>query len=151
MATHFSILAWRIHGQRSLVSYSPWGLKESDTTVTELNLEGCLKYKGYGQSFQNKGLAPGERLALSRTESAIIPGSRMCCLLTRSITNTHDTTSQPQNTDSNSRGPVSSSLSSPIPLYKQPPSWILSLLFLLKKFFFVVKVIQYKTYYFNHT
>ena len=29
MATHSSILA---HGQRSLVSYSPWGRKESDTT-----------------------------------------------------------------------------------------------------------------------
>ena len=24
-ATHSSILAWRIHGQRSLVGYSPWG------------------------------------------------------------------------------------------------------------------------------
>ena len=24
MATHSSILAWRIHGQRSLVGYSPW-------------------------------------------------------------------------------------------------------------------------------
>ena len=32
MATHFSILAWRIHGQRSLVGYSPWGRKELDTT-----------------------------------------------------------------------------------------------------------------------
>ena len=31
MATHSSILAWRIHGQRSLVAYSPWGHKESDT------------------------------------------------------------------------------------------------------------------------
>ena len=30
MATHSSILAWRIHGQRSLVGYSPWGHKESD-------------------------------------------------------------------------------------------------------------------------
>ena len=30
MATHSSILAWRIHGQRSLVSYSPQGLKESN-------------------------------------------------------------------------------------------------------------------------
>ena len=29
MATHSSILA---HGQRSLVSYSPWGHKESDMT-----------------------------------------------------------------------------------------------------------------------
>ena len=34
MATHSIILAWRIlpHGQRSLMGYSPWGCKESDTT-----------------------------------------------------------------------------------------------------------------------
>ena len=30
MATHSSTLAWGIHGQRSLVGYSPWGHKESD-------------------------------------------------------------------------------------------------------------------------
>ena len=30
--THSSILAWEFHGQRSLVGYSPWGCKESDTT-----------------------------------------------------------------------------------------------------------------------
>ena len=28
MATHSSTLAWRIHGWRSLVGYSPWGRKE---------------------------------------------------------------------------------------------------------------------------
>ena len=32
MATYSSILAWRIHGQRSLVGYSPQGRRESDTT-----------------------------------------------------------------------------------------------------------------------
>ena len=33
MATHSDILIWRIpKGQRSLVGYSPWGCKESDTT-----------------------------------------------------------------------------------------------------------------------
>ena len=34
MATHSSILAWRIesHGKRSLVGSSPWGRKESDMT-----------------------------------------------------------------------------------------------------------------------
>ena len=32
MASHYSILAWKIHGQRSLADYSPWGCKESDTT-----------------------------------------------------------------------------------------------------------------------
>ena len=26
-ATHSSILTWKIHGQRSLVGYSPWGRK----------------------------------------------------------------------------------------------------------------------------
>ena len=31
MATHSSILAWRIPQKRSLVGYSPWGCKESDT------------------------------------------------------------------------------------------------------------------------
>ena len=32
MATHSSILAWKICGQRSLVGYSPQGRKESDVT-----------------------------------------------------------------------------------------------------------------------
>ena len=32
MATHSSILAWRISWQKSLVGYSPWGGKESDMT-----------------------------------------------------------------------------------------------------------------------
>ena len=32
MATHPSILAWEIRGQRNLASCSPWGGKESDTT-----------------------------------------------------------------------------------------------------------------------
>ena len=32
MATHSSILAWKIHGWRNLVGYSPWGCKELDTT-----------------------------------------------------------------------------------------------------------------------
>ena len=36
MATYSSILAWRFHGQRSLVGYDSWDHKESDTTdVTE--------------------------------------------------------------------------------------------------------------------
>ena len=32
MATHSSILDGKFHGQKSLVGYSPWGCKESDTT-----------------------------------------------------------------------------------------------------------------------
>ena len=32
IATHFNILAWRNHGQRSLAGYSPEGHTESGTT-----------------------------------------------------------------------------------------------------------------------
>ena len=32
MAIHSRTIAWKIHGQRSLVGYSPWGRKESDMT-----------------------------------------------------------------------------------------------------------------------
>ena len=32
MGYHSSILDWRIHGQRNLEDYSPWGYKESDLT-----------------------------------------------------------------------------------------------------------------------
>ena len=32
MATHSSTLAWRTHGGRTLVGYSPWDRKESDMT-----------------------------------------------------------------------------------------------------------------------
>ena len=32
MATHSSTLAWKFHGRRSLVGYSPWGRKELDKT-----------------------------------------------------------------------------------------------------------------------
>ena len=44
MATHFSILAWKSHGHRSLVGCSPWGLKESDTTE-QLTLIYLLTYR----------------------------------------------------------------------------------------------------------
>ena len=32
MAIHSSTLAGKSHGQRSLIGYSPWGHKESETT-----------------------------------------------------------------------------------------------------------------------
>ena len=32
MATHSSILAWRIPGTRNLVGYNPWGCTKSDVT-----------------------------------------------------------------------------------------------------------------------
>ena len=44
MATHSSILAWRIPWQRCLMGYSLWKLKESDTTE---QLSVSLHDKGY--------------------------------------------------------------------------------------------------------
>ena len=42
IAIHSSILAWGIPWQRSLAGYSPWGVKEADTTGgrthTDINL-----------------------------------------------------------------------------------------------------------------
>ena len=32
MAPHSTALAWKSHGRRSLVGYSPWGHEESDLT-----------------------------------------------------------------------------------------------------------------------
>ena len=40
MATHASILAWKMRGQRSLAGYSSWDDRESDTTE-HLTLSMC--------------------------------------------------------------------------------------------------------------
>ena len=40
IATYSSILAWRIHGQRSLVGYSPWGSQRVGHDWSDLVL-GC--------------------------------------------------------------------------------------------------------------
>ena len=42
MPTHSSTLAWRTHGGRSLVGYSPWGCKELDTTEQLNNKNGWI-------------------------------------------------------------------------------------------------------------
>ena len=47
MASHPSILVQEIHGLRSLVGYSPWGRKESDTTE-QLNFHFSLSCIGEG-------------------------------------------------------------------------------------------------------
>ena len=46
ISTHCSFLAWKFHGQRSLVGYSPWGLKNqtqlSHKAVTYTGLHTCV-------------------------------------------------------------------------------------------------------------
>ena len=53
-ATHSSILAWRIHGQRSPAGYSPRDQKESDMTNTHI----CISLMDLFTSFvlENIGL-----------------------------------------------------------------------------------------------
>ena len=43
MATHSNIPAGRSHAQTSLVGYSPWGLRESDTT----EIQACRKLRSH--------------------------------------------------------------------------------------------------------
>ena len=69
MATHSSVLAWRIPWRRSLVGYSPWGRKELDTTE-RLSTHACRDYPGepvvktpsfhFGDA-GGVGLIPGQR------------------------------------------------------------------------------------------
>ena len=60
MATHSSILAWRIYGQRSLAGYSPWGRKESD--VTGKCTDESVTEFAYGNSLGLSGTEHSERL-----------------------------------------------------------------------------------------
>ena len=55
IATHSSILAWRILW--SLVSYSPWSLKELDTTEQLTHTHTHTHTHTFGHSFLNISLA----------------------------------------------------------------------------------------------
>ena len=52
MATHSSILAWRIPWKTSLVAYSLWGCKELNTTK-QLTLSLSLSYHGRSEQMNN--------------------------------------------------------------------------------------------------
>ena len=52
MANHSLFLPEKFHGQRSLVGYSPWRCKESDTTEQlALNKSKSINASKYGSSF----------------------------------------------------------------------------------------------------
>ena len=63
MATHSSILAWEIHGQRSLAGYNTWGPKESNT---ENESEGGFP-----------GGPDGQESACNARNLSLIPGLNM--------------------------------------------------------------------------
>ena len=56
MATHSSILAWRIPWTEELAGYSPWGRKESDTTEQ-------LTLLGHAAVLMNTYPVPAKQLA----------------------------------------------------------------------------------------
>ena len=61
MASRSSILAWRIHWQRSVVGYGPWGYKESDMTE-RLNTARLSFFPPYFTPFQSTWNVSGEQL-----------------------------------------------------------------------------------------
>ena len=68
IATHSSILAWKIPGPRSLVGYSPWGHKESDTTEGLHLLSPILKTTDYVNSLT---LLVGYFMLLTKAQSCL--------------------------------------------------------------------------------
>ena len=61
-------LPGKSHGQRSLVGYSPWGRKESDTTE-QLNLSELMSLQGF------PGGSVGKESACSAEDPSLISGS----------------------------------------------------------------------------
>ena len=67
MATHSSILAWRIHGQRSLVGYSTWGCKELDMTE---QLSTAQHMKSKEEKMYMQGLYPHMHTHSTQTQNS---------------------------------------------------------------------------------
>ena len=63
MATHPSSLAWKIHGQRSLGGYSPWGRRESDTTAQHSSTQRVTPYSQPRTAVTTGDLGLAERAA----------------------------------------------------------------------------------------
>ena len=89
MATHSSILAWKIHGWRSLEGYSPWGHKESDTTE-RLHFP-CYKDRMY----LDRVLPCKQRPSLTQFQNSFQLSSSTSCIYPRKLnayvhTKTHE-------------------------------------------------------------
>ena len=75
MATHSSILAWRIHGQRSLAGYSPRVCKESDTTEATENAHtrwGLLLPVTVSPNARGQPAVPGATAALATDAMVVV-------------------------------------------------------------------------------
>ena len=75
MATHPSILSGKSHGQRSLVGYNPWHLKESDLTELLSMSERARTHTHTHTFLQLPGASDWCTLAIVRTCYSGVPGS----------------------------------------------------------------------------
>ena len=88
MATHSSTLAWEIHGQRSLMGYSPWDRKESDTSKQlTLSLSVTFKFCPLQNLLEAK---PRDLLLPHKQEASEAPETQLHALLFRLLTGTAD-------------------------------------------------------------
>ena len=77
MATHSSILAWKISRQRSLVGYSPWGHKESDTPLLGRHLYYTSPFYGSYTNYGNLNAALQGQGLLRYNSAAAAPGEAL--------------------------------------------------------------------------
>ena len=88
MATHSSTLAWEIHGQRSLMGYSPWDRKESDTSKQlTLSLSVTFKFCPLQNLLEAK---PRDLLLPHKQGASEAPETQLHALLFRLLTGTAD-------------------------------------------------------------
>ena len=77
MATHSSVLAWRIHGQRSLAGYSPWGREESDTSE-RLSLAPFLGIYRWPDHLSNTGFQVRQKVTKDQQNIKLRSEPRSC-------------------------------------------------------------------------
>ena len=68
MATHSTILVWRIHAQRSLANYSLWGLKESDTMSDFIQYDRCSNNRGNLDKQRGTGAVRAKRATVMKKQ-----------------------------------------------------------------------------------
>ena len=82
MATHSSVLAWRIQGRGSLVGYHLWGRTESDTTEATWQQQTCSAQGSHKPSIWKENAMSENRnnVKHSKTRSCLSVGNTRCYL-----------------------------------------------------------------------
>ena len=97
MATHYSILAWKIP-QRSLACYSPWGHKESDTSEHTHTIIFCFLHLLLVGGLVTKSCPTlWDTMSCSPPVSSSVPGISQARILERVASSFSRRSSQPRN------------------------------------------------------